>query len=216
MTVGLSTMDLRADPDADLSEAVGHIRRGGVVAYPTETVYGLGGACTVEGVRNVRAVKGRSEARPLIALIESRQAAAELEWTDAARELAEIFWPGGLTLVLRDPKATFPPGVRDPVSGGVAVRVTSHPVAARLIAAVGGPLTSTSLNSPGERPAMSGHEARDVLTRFGADVWLLDAGPLPESGPSTVVDCTTGEPIVLREGTVPIARLRCAIPGIHE
>ena len=89
-------------------------------------------------------------------------------------------------------------------------------MAARLVAELGGPLTSTSLNVPGEPPVTSGTEAREILERLGAsDVWLLDAGTLPPSAPSTVVDCTTQDPRVLREGAVPIGRLRCALPEIH-
>ena len=82
--------------------------------------------------------------------------------------------------------------------------------------AFGGAITSTSLNISGSLPAASGAEAREVLETIGADdVWLLDVGTLPESGPSTVIDCMGPVPIVLREGTVPIERIRCAIPGIY-
>jgi L-threonylcarbamoyladenylate synthase len=210
------TLDLRGDPDADLREVVEHVRAGGVVAYPTETVYGLGGACTPGGVRAVRAVKGRADEKPLLALVPSRESVEHLTWTDAARELASIFWPGALTLVLADPDRIFPAGVRAFATGAVGVRVTSHPVAARLVEALGAPLTSTSLNEPAQPPAVSGSEARSVLERLGANgVWLLDGGTLPPSMPSTVVDCTGDEPLVLREGAVPVERLRCAIPEIH-
>ena len=217
MSAAPTVWDLRADPELDLEPVVAHVRAGGVIAYPTETVYGLGSTCTDEGVRRVRALKRRDGDKPLIALVASAAAASGLRWTDAARELAAIFWPGALTLVLEDPARLFPPGVRHPVDGTVAVRVTPHPVAARLVAALGGPLTSTSLNAPGESPASSGQEAARVVLRLGgSDVFVLDAGTLPPSGPSTVVDCTGPEPIVLRAGSVPVERLRCAIPEIHE
>ncbi len=213
---GAVRIDLRADPDADLSAVVAHLRRGGVVAYPTETVYGLGGACTEAGVRRVRMLKKRGAGKPLIALVESREAIAGLEWTESARVLADVFWPGALTLVLRDPHHLFPEGVRDEASGTVGVRVSPHPLAGRLVRALGAPLTSTSLNPPGDAPAASGEEAaRLVRALGGGDVWILDAGTLPPSGPSTVVDCTGPEPVVIREGTVPLDRLRCAIPEIH-
>lgn len=212
-----SVLDLRADPDADLAPVVEHLRAGGVVAYPTETVYGLGSACTEEGVRRVQALKRRDADKPLIALVPSAESVSSLRWTDAARELAATFWPGALTLVLEDPERTFPVGVRHPVHGTVAVRVSPHPVAARLVSALGAPLTSTSLNAPGEPPAASGHEAtRVVLGLGGSDVFVLDAGTLPPSGPSTVVDCTGPEPIVLRVGTVPVERLRCVLPETYE
>ncbi len=211
------TIDLRADPEADLEAVVDHVRRGGVVAYPTETVYGLGGACTREGVAAVRRTKRRAADKPLIALVESADAVAALEWTSAARELADVFWPGSVTLVLRDPRRIFPPGVRDERTGTVGVRVTPHPVASRLVGALGAPLTSTSLNVSGEEPVTSAGDAREILSRLdGSEVWLLDVGTLPESAPSTVVDCSSEVPVVLREGAVPTGRLRCVIPESHE
>ena len=217
MTGSTLNTDLRADPDADLSPVVAHLSEGGVIAYPTETVYGLGGACTPDAVSAVRALKHRDERKPLIALIEDEAAVAGLDWNVSARELASIFWPGSVTLVLSDPDKLFPPGVRHPDTGTVGVRVSPHPVAARLVRALGGSLTSTSLNLPGEAPVTSGEQAREILARLGADdVWLLDAGTLPPSAPSTVVDCSTDLPVVLREGAVPTGRLRCAIPEIHD
>lgn len=216
MTCELRTLDLRAYPDAALAEVVDELRGGGVVAYPTETVYGLGSACTRAGIRRVRELKGGRSDKPLIVLVDSPESVERLRWTEGARELAAIFWPGALTLVLDDPDGIFPAGVRNEETGSVGVRVSPHPVAARLVAELGAPLTSTSLNSPGEMPVSSGHEARELLERLGAaDGWLLDGGTLPPSGPSTVVDCTGNEPVVLREGTVPIGRLRCVIPEIH-
>lgn len=215
MTDALTVVDVRAVADADLSGVVEHLRSGGVIAYPTETVYGLGGACTPEAVRVVRELKGRGDGKPLLALVESADAVEDLRWTPEARELAGIFWPGSVTLVLDDPDAIFPPGVRSR-KGTVAVRVSPHPLVARLLSTFGAPLTSTSLNVPGSAPVPSGAEAREVLERLGADdVVLLDGGTLPTSGPSTVVDCTGGAPVVLREGAIPTARLRCAIPEIH-
>lgn len=213
--MSVRTLDLRADPDADLSSVVEHVRRGGLIAYPTETVYGLGGACTPEAVLAVRRAK-RRDTRALLALVPSRRSVDGLRWTAAAEALAGIFWPGALTLVLDDPLGIFPAGVRDETTGATGVRMTPHPVAARLIGVLGAPLTSTSLNEPGGTPAMSGDEGAEVLARLGVrDAWLLDHGTLPASEPSTVVDCTGAEPIVLREGSVPLSRLRCAIPEIH-
>ena len=138
-----------------------------------------------------------------------------LAWTDEARELASIFWPGAVTLVLRDPRGIFLEGVRS-VDGTVAVRVSPQPIVGRLLERLGVPLTSTSLNEPGDEPARSGTEAADVIERLGrSDVWLLDGGTLPESRSSTIIDCASGTPTVLREGAVPVGRLRCVIPEIH-
>lgn len=216
MTAEPARLDLRADPEADLKPVIEQLRAGGAIAYPTETVYGLGSACTPEGISAVRALKGRAADKPLIALVASLEAVSALRWTDGARELAGIFWPGPLTLVLEDPAGIFPSGVRHDEDGTVGVRVSPHPLVTRLVEALGGPLTSTSLNTPGECPATSGHAAADVVHRLGGTgVLVLDVGTLPPSGPSTVVDCTGELPRVIREGTVPIGRLRCAIPEIH-
>jgi len=209
-------LDLRGDPDADLSGLVAHLREGGVIAYPTETVYGLGGVAAEPAVSRVRALKGREAGKPLIVLVESARAAKDLRWTRDAEDLARIFWPGALTLVLEDPRGIFPGGVRDARTGTVGVRVSPHPLVRRLMAELGAPLISTSLNVPGEPPARSADEAVEVVRRLGGrDVLVLDGGTLPPSGPSTVVNCSGSEPVVIREGSVPTARLRCAIPEIH-
>ena len=209
-----SRTDLRADPDADLAKVVAHLQRDGVIAYPTETVYGFGSLATRSGIRSVNGLKRREHDKPLIVLVPSAASVAALAWTDEAAELASVFWPGSVTLVLGDPHGIFLPGVRS-VDGTVGVRVSPQPIVARLLEQLGAPLTSTSLNEPGRAPARSGTEATMVMERLGRrDVWLLDGGTLPESGPSTIVDCTSGTPTVLREGTVPVGRLRCLIPEI--
>ena len=210
-------LDLRGDPEADFTPVVEHLEAGGVIAYPTETVYGLGSACVDAGIHRIQELKRRGPDKPLIVLVESAEAVGGLRWTDHARELAGIFWPGALTLLLEDPSGIFPRGVRHGGTRAVGVRVSPHPTVARLVGALGAPLTSTSLNLPGEPPASAGHEALHVVRRLGGDdVLVLDVGTLPPSGPSTVVDCTGPEPIVIREGTVLIGRLRCAIPQMHE
>lgn len=209
-------IDVRHDPDPDLEEVIAHLEAGGLVAYPTETVYGIGGTMTEAAVAALGRLKGREPDKPFLALVATAEAVPDLEWTEAARTLAEIFWPGPLTLVLPDPTGIFPPGVRDERTGAVGIRVSPHPLVSKLLARLGGPLTSTSLNEPGRPPAVSGSEAVEVVRRLGGkDVLVLDAGTLARSAPSTVVDCTAPEPIVLREGAVPAERLRCAIPEIH-
>jgi L-threonylcarbamoyladenylate synthase len=193
-----------------------HLEAGGIIAYPTETVYGFGGLCTGEAVRRVRDLKRRAEDRPLLVLVPSAAAAAGLRWSDDARELAALFWPGALTLVLADPGHIYPDGVRS-AEGTVAVRVSPHPLVAALLELLPTPLTSTSANARGGEPATSGEEALRVATALGAgeEMLVLEAGRLPPSGPSTVLDCTGAVPVVIREGTVPVARLRCALPEIH-
>lgn len=209
-------LDLRADPEADLAPVVQHVQADRLVAYPTETVYGVGGVTTEAAVSRLRRLKSREAEKPFLLLVESMDAVDGLRWTPEARELARAFWPGSLTLVLEDPLGIFPRWVRDPDRGAVGVRVSPHPLVARLLEAIGGPLTSTSLNAPGEPPATSGSEAVEVVRRLDAhEVLVLDAGTLPRSGPSTIVDCTGEVPVVLREGSIPTSRLRCAIPRIH-
>jgi L-threonylcarbamoyladenylate synthase len=211
-------LDLRATPPAgaDLDRVVEHLRTGGLVAYPTETVYGFGAACTPEGVARVAALKRREVEKPLLVLVRDAGEVARLAWTEEARELAGIFWPGSVTLVLRDPLGIFPPGIRSP-AGSVAVRVSPHPLVQALLERLDAPLTSTSANAPGTEPARSGDEALAAARALdaGAEMLVLDAGTLPGSGPSTIVDCTGARPVVVREGTVPLHRLRCALPDIH-
>ena len=215
MISACEALDVRG-ADASLKEAVEHIRRGGLIAYPTETVYGLGGAVNEATVARVRDLKSRERSKPLIALVPSAASVSGLRWTEPARELARIFWPGPLTLVLEDPLGIFPRGVRDEDTHAVGVRVSPHTLVVRLLGEVGGPLTSTSLNVSGEPPARSGDDAKLVAHRLGApDLLVLDGGTLAPSMPSSVVDCTGPVPVVLREGAVPTSRLRCAVPEIH-
>lgn len=215
---GPTLLDLRAaPPDASVLAGVAdHLRGGGIVAYPTETVYGFGGLCTPGAVARVRHLKRREADRPLLALIRDAGDAAGLVWPEYARELASTFWPGAVTLVLADPGGIFPDGVRSG-AGGVAVRVSPHPLVGALLDVLGEPLTSSSANGPGEPPALSGAEALEVARGLGAgeELLVLEGGVLPPSGPSTLIDCTGTGPRVLREGTVPLSRLRCAIPEIR-
>ena len=210
-----TVIDLRGEPDRPFDDVVAHIRAGGLVAYPTETVYGIGGLADPSAVEAVQRAKGRDGQKPILVLVSSIDDVSDLGWTPEARELASIFWPGSVTLVLRDPGQRFPPGVRSE-SGTVGVRISPHPTTARLVDALGAPLTSTSLNVPGSEPARSGHDALETLTALDAEgTWLLHGGTLPTSLPSTVVDCTSAQPRVLRSGAVPVERLRCALPEIH-
>ena len=209
-------IDLRPEPpDATALEPVAaHISAGGLVAHPTETVYGLGGLASGASMAALRRMKPGRE-HPFLLLVRSAQAVAQLRWTPEAHELASVFWPGALTLVLADPSGSFPAGVRNR-AGGVAVRVSSHPLTRMLVERLGEPLTSTSANRPGESPAISGDEALAVARAAGVgrELWVLDVGRLPPSSPSTVVDCTGSVPRVVRAGATPVHRLRCVLPEI--
>ena len=218
MVSGPAILDLRGTlpTPSELAPVADHLRSGGLLAYPTETVYGFGGLCTPTEVERLRSLKRRAEDRPLLVLVRDAHAAAGLRWSDEARELASIFWPGALTLVLADPERIFPEGVRS-ADGGVAVRMSPHPLVAALLELLPTPLTSTSANAPGEAPARSGQEALHAAVTLGAgtEMLVLDGGHLPPSGPSTIVDCTGAAPVVIREGTLPLSRLRCALPALH-
>ena len=210
-------LDVRSEvtDGRELDPVVEHLRWGGVAAYPSETVYGFGGLPTPAALAALGRLKPRGDDRPFLLLIPAPEAVAELSWTEAARELASVFWPGALTLVLADPSNSFPPGVRGP-AGGVAVRVSSHSVTRALVERLGEPMTSTSANAPGAAPALSADEALAVARIMGMDdLWVVDAGRLAPSAASTVLDCTTETPVVLRAGATPVHRLRCVLPVIH-
>ncbi len=193
-----------------------HLVGGGLVAMPTETVYGLGGTLEDAPLTALQRLKGRGEEKPFLVLVPGIEAVGDLVWTAEARELAQGFWPGGLTLVLRNAGGRFPRGVESP-RGTVAVRQSSHPVAKAVLEILGVPIISTSANAPGGVPARTAREAREVALALGAggELWVLDSGPLPPSEPSTIVDCSGERPVVLRAGSVPEGRLRCVLPHIQ-
>ena len=185
------------------------LKQGGVVAIPTETVYGLGAvAMNPAAVRRVFAIKGRPANHPLIVHLASAEALPEWarEIPDAAWRLAERFWPGPLTLVL--PRQ---PQVPDEVTGGqdsVALRVPAQPVARELIAAAGA-LAAPSANRFGR---VSPTTAQHVLAELGGDVdMILDAGPCQVGLESTIVSLLGDEPALLRPGGVTVAELEAVL-----
>ena len=194
-----------------------HLKAGGLVAMPTETVYGFG--CVSEGppLRELQRLKGRGSEKPFLLLIPGVESVPELDWIPGARELAQVFWPGALTLILADPSGSFPPGIRN-AEGGVAIRVSPHPVAGAVVKTLGRPLVSTSANPPGGVPALTATKAAEVAEALGAgeNLWVLDGGPLPPSDPSTIIDCTKSRLLVRRAGSIPVNRIKCVLPEIHE
>ncbi len=197
---------LAADPsdESGIRELVRHLERGGAVAYPTETVYGIGARADNQGVRSIHTLKGRQEQSPFLLLVPGEAAVTELRWTADARRLAEAFWPGPLTLVLEDPSTRFPPGIRS-ASGGVGVRRSPHPWVGAFMQEWAQPLISTSANRSGFPPASEASQAEENFRGVpGAEVLaLVDGGSIPPSVPSTVLDLTGGRPRLLREGAVP-------------
>jgi L-threonylcarbamoyladenylate synthase len=203
--------------EADIAAAIPvvgrHLRAGKLLAYPTETVYGLGSAPTVPALAALARLKGRPEGKPFLLLISSRRMAEEwgLVFNASASALAEAFWPGPLTLVLRGGEGRLPDELRGR-EGGIAVRHTSHAGMARLVGTISKPLTSTSANRPGGPPAPGPDR---LVELFGAEersgeLLVLDGGVLGNVPPSTLVDCTDLMPRMVREGAIPRAELRRA------
>lgn len=196
---------------AAIPGVIRHLRAGGLLAYPTETVYGLGSRPVTADVQALALLKGRAAGKPFLLLVSSREMAEAqgLAFTESARALARSFWPGPLTLVLPGGGGRLPDLLRGP-EGGIAVRWTSHPLIVNLVAELGEPLTSTSANIPGSQPA-PGAEAvlRDFRDAVAAgQLLVLDGGVLGNRPPSTVVDCTGPIPRVIRTGALSVAELR--------
>jgi L-threonylcarbamoyladenylate synthase len=193
-------------PDAAaLAAAAALLARSGLVAFPTESFYGLGAsALSAEAVARVFEVKGRPDHRPLLVLVGSSDAAEALcaSVPAGARDLMARHWPGPLTLVL--PAAPGLPAALTAGTRTIGLRVPGHPVALGLARAAGMPLTAPSANPSGEPPPTS---AAAVRRYFGARIDLvLDGGPTAGGTGSTVADCTVWPPRILRQGPI-------AIPG---
>lgn len=190
-------------PDAvGLADAAGTLSDGGLVAFPTETVYGLGvDARNSDAVARLYAVKGRPSFNPLIVHVASLDAAQELVvFDDAARALAQAFWPGAVTLVLPlRPKA----GISALVSAGLetlAVRVPDHPVARALLEAFDGPIAAPSANLSGQvSPTKAAHVAGQMTGRING---IVDGGDCAVGLESTIV-ATQPNPTLLRAGGLP-------------
>ena len=194
----------------EIERAAENLRTGGVVAFPTETVYGLGAdARNEDAVRRVFAIKGRPADHPLIVHLAGAAQAGEwaAEIPETARRLMARFWPGPLTLVLpaRDDVPRAVTGGQD----SVALRVPSHPVALALLRAFGGGLAVPSANRFG---ALSPTEAQHVRVSLGDAVdQVLDGGPCHYGLESTIVSLLDERPRVLRPGALPLAALRDAL-----
>jgi L-threonylcarbamoyladenylate synthase len=198
---------------AALPRVLEHLRTDLLLAYPTETVYGFGGAATAAAAARLVALKRREELKPFLLLITDLDQVAAIEWPPAARAVAELFWPGPLTVAVRTDRDAFPPGVVSP-DGMVALRATPHEPMRRLIRALGAPITSTSANGPGRPPARNAAEAAAALSLLGArDVLVLDGGTLPPSAPSTVVACDGSRMRVIRLGVITMEVLQQRLLG---
>ena len=205
-----AALDRVVAPDAaGIDRAVAILRAESVVAFPTETVYGLGAnAFSEKAIGEIYRLKNRPSWNPLIVHVASVEAARALaaDWPDAADELAARFWPGPLTLVVR--RAAHLPGAAD---GTIAIRIPAHPVALRLLEACDLPLAAPSANrSEGISPTTAEHVIRSL-----PDVPLvLDGGPSARGIESTVLDLTTATPTLLRPGALGLRELGSAAGAI--
>jgi L-threonylcarbamoyladenylate synthase len=192
---------LAADDPSAVEQAADRLMRGELVAFPTETVYGLGARADDDAaVAHIYAAKGRPSEHPLIVHVADAKHAQVFaaQWPPVAQRLAAAFWPGPLTIVLPATPAIAPAVL----AGGttVAIRVPAHEIARALAQELGFPITSTSANRSGDAPAVTGAD----LSRLGRDDidLLLDAGPCPGGLPSTMVEMDAHGPRLVRAGAV--------------
>jgi L-threonylcarbamoyladenylate synthase len=216
-------MRVHVTTDDPIGAAVDWVRDGGLLAYPTETVWGLGAdACSVAAIERLRDWKGQRQSAPISILVADPEALETLgfEFNDLARRLAAAFWPGPLTLVLTC-RGRFAPGVSRH-DGAVGVRCSSHPIGAALarrLAAEGvGPITSTSLNRSGATPAVTREQVREVC---GADpegprLLNVEGAEAGGDGESTVIDTTGPELVVLRWGALAKPDLASVLESLED
>jgi len=206
MSTGLS-----AATAEQLAKGISLLKKGGVIAFPTDTVYGLGASIAIDSaVARVYRIKGRSQDRALPLLLAD---IAQLEEVASmipayAVLLAEKFWPGPLTLVLLKSDA-----ISDIVSSGptVAVRIADHPIPTALARGTGTAITGTSANLSGRPSTLNAEEARAQL---GDRVDLIIEGECPGGRESTIVDLSGQAPVIVREGALSIEKLRRICPEI--
>lgn len=211
--LSLDEGDMR-EPHSGLEEGGRILRQGGLVAFPTETVYGLGAdGLNTEAVKKIYQAKGRPSDNPLILHIASIEKIKELAVNipERAQILMEKFWPGPLTMVFNKKK-----NVPDQVTGGldtVAVRMPSHPIARNLIAAAQVPVAAPSANLSGRpSPTEAKHVIRDLEGRVDM---IIDGGPCQKGIESTVIDFTSSEPILLRPGSIPLEEIEAVIDTVR-
>ena len=194
-----------------METALGVLRAGGLIAFPTDTVYGVGASANDgEAIKRIFRAKGRSAEKSIPILVAGwKDAGAVVTPNRFAEELASVFWPGPVTLVVRR-KETVPQGIGP--GDTVGVRAPDHPVALELLRS-SGPLAATSANRSGEASSRTAAEVADSLG--GRIAVILDGGACPGGRPSTVIDCTGPEPVLLREGPISIESVLAAWPRSH-
>jgi L-threonylcarbamoyladenylate synthase len=193
----------------DVERAVAALERGRLIVYPTETLYGLGAdASRPEVVDRLAHLKGRDGDKPVSVLVASRAMLDEIaaSISPVADRLIAAFWPGPLTIAL--PARTGLPARLTAGSGTIAARVSSHPIAERIVSSLGRPLTATSANPGGASPPGDVAAARAYFAT-GVDVYV-DGGPSTPGPASSVVDCSVTPPRLIRQGAVSLDRIEAA------
>jgi L-threonylcarbamoyladenylate synthase len=188
-----------------MDRSVAALARGGVVVYPTETLYGLGArADSAPALERLGTLKGADRGKPVSVLVASRSMLEPLVASipEVAERLMEALWPGPLTIVFR-----ARPGLAPSLAGGgtIGARLSSHPIARSLVERVGSPITATSANPGGSPPPADVTRARAY---FGTAVdAYLDAGPTQGGVASSVIDCSQEDVRLVREGAVPVEQI---------
>ena len=200
----------------DLAAAQEALRRGGLVVYPTSTLFGVGGDARIRGVVDrVASLKGRGETSPFLVLVKDIQTAEVLAGavSEAAAALMEACWPGDLTLLL--PAGPLVPSALVGPTGLVGIRIPTHPVARALVHATDAWLVSTSANLTGQpAPTRLADVARELLE--GVDA-VVDGPPQPGGAPSTIVAVPVTGPVrIIRAGAVPEEAIRKALKGLQN
>jgi L-threonylcarbamoyladenylate synthase len=207
------SVDMNEPADRALVLAAEVIQAGGVVVYPTDTLYGLGvNAWNTAAVHRVQAIKRRPETKPVLVIVHTSRAALELtdEVTEAGRSLMASFWPGPLTLLFRS--GLHVPEAVTRGSGKIGVRVPSNRLCLRLSELAGCPVTSTSANISGEAVPGSVQEVERALGP-GVDLFI-DGGALRRPLPSTIVDVSGSVPLLVREGVISYEELKRVVSNI--
>lgn len=206
-TENCKAIDKKTD---DLSRAVAALKRGEVIVYPTETLYGLGAdALNLDAVEKVFQLKGRDPQTPIPVLVADREMLGVLigEIPALAKKLMASFWPGPLTLVLAARKDI--PSALLNADGGIGVRISSQPIATELVRSLGRPLTATSANPSGLAPARTVQQAKNYFA--GEIDVFIDAGELTSKTGSTVVEIRANGVRIIREGEIGRSELRLAV-----
>jgi L-threonylcarbamoyladenylate synthase len=202
-------IDGQRPDESVIAEASSILGAGGVVAYPTETFYGLGADGHLEdAIKKIFVIKGRSFRNPISVIIGNATDVRGLveEIPECALHLMEQFWPGALTIIFKASPDVSP--LLSAGTGKIGIRLSSHPAATALARRLGHPITATSANLSGKPECTS---ADEVIQGIGDQLYtVMDGGRTPGGSGSTIIDVTTDPPVILREGSIPKNKLTCS------